>query len=163
TNGVRRAAIAKTNDGLIENCFIDVSFGNVGQGQNQLYASAGVVMTNNGRINNSLVKFTYTGSAAIETKLLLVCSLNEASGVITNTSAIVYSEKVDAQTFVYQWTNKGTKQNDWIWRSESEAFNNDVNFKWTVKTGQNGYTFATGGVWNYDENGIYFFGSKVIG
>ncbi|MBP5467235.1 MAG: InlB B-repeat-containing protein, partial [Clostridia bacterium] len=51
TNGVRRAAIAKVNNGLIENCFIDVTFGNIGQGSNGDWASAGVVMTNNGVIN----------------------------------------------------------------------------------------------------------------
>ena len=96
-NKVRVAGLAKTNSGTIENVYVNVTANQPGQADNNVtYGAAGVVMTNDGKINNSVVLVHYTGTVALGGKLLAVAVKN--NGTVTNTAVITVVDNASAGT-----------------------------------------------------------------
>ncbi len=148
-NGVRRSAVAWRNKGTIENVYVDITYNNIGQGQNETFAAAGLVIGNYGVINNSIVNVTYTAATAIDGKLLGVCAVNNSGASITNTALIVNVQNVAAGELKYQAANNGTKVNtDPVYKSAAELYAAKDTF---VANG-----FEEGDFWTITETGVTF-------
>ena len=129
-NKVRSAALAQTNSGTIENVYVNVTANQPGQGDNSVsYGKAGVVMTNNGAINNSVVVVHYTGTVAIGAKLLAVAVKN--AGTVTNTAIITIVDNASAGTMA-----TGVTGTNVVTYTSIKAFAEDLaNFKAAGYTG----------------------------
>ena len=156
TNGVRRAAIAHTNNGLIENCFVDITFGAPGQGGNKDWGSAGVVLANAGTINNCMVNFTYTGSDSDPSdKLCVVCTDNRG-GTISNVGACktVTNGDVPANAIPFEAWGGGTQTNCKLYASAVAVLDDFTAF---VEAG-----FVKGTIWTTNEDGDLSFAGNVL-
>ncbi len=127
-NQCRIAAIAKENTGTIENVYITYSAGTAGQGGNETYAKAGIVISNKGTINNAVIVMNYTGASSAN--ILGFCSVNYAGATISNAALINLGTAVSEQT-----TNNGTKTNIKSYTT-TQAFIDDLaNFQSAGYTG----------------------------
>ena len=131
-NQVRVAALAQTNSGTRENVYVNVTANQPGQADNNVtYGKAGVVMTNNGKINNSVVLVHYTGTVALGSKLLAVAVKN--NGTVTNTAVITVIDNASAGTM-----SAGVTGTNVVIYTSIEAFAEDLtNFKAAGYTGTN--------------------------
>ena len=147
-SGVRIAALAWTNKGTIENCYVDyTNTAGVG-GQNAEWGQAVMVLINEGTIKDSITKLTTTASTGTN-RLSAVTAKN--TGTVSNVSSIVsiISDVDPVSVFV----DNGTTTNS--------ACYNDVAAFYTAN-GDAGYTSS---YWTFDKtNNTITFGSvgKVL-
>ncbi len=175
TRGIyRRAAIAHTNNGLIENVFVNISFSDAG-GNSMDVRSAGMVFTNDGAINNSFVQITYKNNHTLwrndnpsyvdngfYCRIYAVCV--GGSGTISNTGYIAnYEQQCDGRIYM--------RNNDSADKMINVLYKNRSADPWTDPTAENILNswdafvtngFKEGSLWTKTDNGISFNREIVI-
>ena len=145
-SGVRIAALAWTNKGTIENCYVDyTNTAGVG-GQNAEWGQAVMVLINEGTIKDSITKLTTTASTGTN-RLSAVTAKN--TGTVSNVNSIVsiISDVDPVSVFV----DNGATANS--------ACYTDVTAFYTAN-GDSGYTSS---YWTFDEtNTTVSFGGTVV-
>ncbi len=148
-NKVRVAAIAQTNNGLIENVYTYITFSVPAQeANNAVYSSGGIVMTNAGTINNCIAQVHYTGKTAINDCTLGICVTNDEGAVISNTALVAILDNESAGTLNAVGINKGETSNLLKFSSVADLYATEEEFS--------AYGFELGDYWTLTADAITF-------
>lgn len=152
-NGVRRSAIAWSNRGKIENCYVHIVYNNIGQATDQNNSACGFVCANYGTIRGCVVSVKYTGANAIDNKLYGLCAKN--NGLVANTAVIkvVDNGSVGTLNTLNSGISSGYTDN-LLEVSSKSAFTSGL-------SSFIAHGFDPSGVWAYNSGALTFGGTEI--